>query len=92
MLESANITDAITTMKPKQYGRIRADDILKYILFNENAWISIKISLKFIPEGLLDNKTALGLAMAWRRTQKSLFELMMTQVNAAYMCCPASMS
>ena len=28
---------------------ILADDIFKYIFLNENFWISIKISLKFVP-------------------------------------------
>ena len=51
-------------MRPKQYGQIRADDIFKYIFLNENAWISIKNSLKLVPEGLIDNKTALGQVMA----------------------------
>ena len=33
-----------------------ADDIFKCILFNENIWISITISLKFVPNGPIDNK------------------------------------
>ena len=28
-----------------------AEDIFKRIFFNENVWISIKISLKFVPKG-----------------------------------------
>ena len=31
------------------------DDIFNRILFNENVWISIKISLKFVPKGPIDN-------------------------------------
>ena len=38
---------------------VLADDIFKCILLNENVWISIKISLKFIPKGPIDNITAL---------------------------------
>ena len=30
--------------------------IFKCISFNENVWISIKISLKFVPMGPIDNK------------------------------------
>ena len=41
-----------------------ADDILKCIFFNENAWISIKISLKFVTKGSIDNKSALIHKMA----------------------------
>ena len=34
---------------------------------NENVWISIKISLKFVPSGWIDNTPALVQIMAWRR-------------------------
>ena len=30
-------------------GRHFADDIFKWIFLNENVWIPIKISLKFVP-------------------------------------------
>ena len=35
-----------------------ADDIFNRILLNENVWISIKISLKFVPKGPIDNNPA----------------------------------
>ena len=38
---------------------IFADDIFKCIFLNENVWISIKISLKFVPKGPIDNILAL---------------------------------
>ena len=38
---------------------ILADDIFKYIFLNEKVRIWIKISLKFVPEGLIDNNQAL---------------------------------
>ena len=44
-----------------------ADDIFKCIFLNENVWISIKISLKFVPKGLINNIPALVQIMAWRR-------------------------
>ena len=34
---------------------------------NENIWISIKISLKFIPKGPINNIQALVQIMAWGR-------------------------
>ena len=40
-------------------AKVLADDILKYIFLNENARISIKISLKFVPKGPIDNNPAL---------------------------------
>ena len=35
-----------------------ADDIFKRIFLNENVRIIVKISLKFVPEGSNDNKSA----------------------------------
>ena len=37
---------------------ILADDIFKCIFLNENVRISIKISMKFIPKGPIDNNPA----------------------------------
>ena len=38
---------------------ILADDIFNCIFLNENVWIAIKISLKFVPKGPFDNNPAL---------------------------------
>ena len=43
------------TLRPKQNGRHFPDDIFKRIFLNENAWISLKISLKFVPNGPINN-------------------------------------
>ena len=43
----------VNALRPRQNGWRFADDIFKCIFLNENAWISIKIPLKFIPEGLI---------------------------------------
>ena len=60
------------------------DDIFKYIL-NEGVWISITISLKFIPKGPIDYKSALVQVVAWHRTgEKPLPESMLTQFTDAY--------
>ena len=65
---------------PRQNGRHFADDISKCIFLNENAWISIKISLKFIPKGQIDTFSALAQIMAWRRSgDKPLSEPMMVR-------------
>ena len=46
--------------------------------FNENVWISIKISLKFVPNRPINNIPALVQIMAWRRSgDKPLSEPMM---------------
>ena len=65
---------------------ILADDIFKHIFFNENVRILIEISLKFVPNGPIENKSALVRVMAWRRTcNKPLPEPMLTQFIDAYM-------
>ena len=57
-----------TTLRLRQNGRHFLDDIFKCIFLNENVWISIKISLKFVPKGPINNIPALVQIMAWRRT------------------------
>ena len=52
--------------------------MLKCILLNENVWIPIEISLKFVPKGSINNNPALLQIMAWRRLgDKPLSESMM---------------
>ena len=51
-------------MRPRQNERHFTDNIFKYIFFNENIWISIKISLKFVPKGPINNFPALVQIMA----------------------------
>ena len=46
---------------PGQDGRHFADDIFNCILLNENVWILVKISLKFVPKGPIDNNPGIGL-------------------------------
>ena len=68
----------INTLRPRQNGRHFADDIFKCVFFNENAWISLQISLKFVPKFRINNITALVQIMAWRRPgDKPLSEPMM---------------
>ena len=60
------------------------DDIFKSI-FNESVWITITISLKFIPKGPIDYNSALVQVEAWHRAgEKPLPESMLTQFNDAY--------
>ena len=40
----------INTLRPRQNGRHFPDDIFKCIFVNENIWISINITLKFVPK------------------------------------------
>ena len=55
------------TLRPRQNGCHFADDIFKGIFLNENALMSIKISLTFVPKGPINNIPSLVQIMAWRR-------------------------
>ena len=57
----------LNTLRLRQHGRRFADDTFKCIFLNENIRISIKISLKFVPKGPINNIPALVQIMAWRR-------------------------
>ena len=60
-------------LKPEQNHSHFSDDILKCIFLNENRYIFIQISLKFVPKGLNNSKSGLVQAMAWHRVgDKSL--------------------
>ena len=58
---------SVNTLKPRQNCRYFPDDISKCIFLNENVWILIKISLKFVSDGPINNIPALVQIMAWRR-------------------------
>ena len=71
----------INTLRPRQNGRHFADDIFKCIFLNENVWIPIEISLKFVPKSPINNIPALVQKMAWRRPgDKPLSEPMMVSL------------
>ena len=60
--------------------------IFKRIFLNKKFCISIRFSLKFVPKGPIDNKSALVQVMAWHRTgDKPLSEPMRTQFIDVYM-------
>ena len=57
----------LNTLRPRQNGCHFPDDIFKCIFLNDNVWIWIKSSLKFVPRGLINNIPALVQIMAWRQ-------------------------
>ena len=61
-----NLGLGVNTLRPRQNGRPYGDEILKSIFLNENVWIPIKISLKFVPKGPVNNIPALVQIMGWR--------------------------
>ena len=69
------------TLRLKQNGRHFQDDIFKRIFLHENVWISINISLKFVPRGTINNIPTLVQVMAWRRPgDKPFSEPMMVRL------------
>ena len=56
---------SVNTLRPRPNGRHFTDDIFKCIFLNENVWILIEISLKFVPNSLINNIPALDQMMAW---------------------------
>ena len=69
------------TLRPRQDGGNFPDDVFKCIFSNENAWIPIKISLRFVPNGPMNDIPALVRIMAWRRPgDKPLSEPMMVSL------------
>ena len=76
---------AVHSYPPGQNGRYSADDIFRCIFVNENFCILIKISLKYVPKGPIDNNPASVKIMAWCRIGgKPLSEPMLTWFIDAY--------
>ena len=71
----------INTLRPDQNGRHFPDDIFKCIFLNENVWISINITLKFVPSGPINNIPALVQITAWCQSgNKALSEPMLVSL------------
>ena len=71
----------VNTLRPKQNERHFTDDIFKCILLNENVWIMIKKSMKFVPKRPFTNIPALVQIMAWHRPgDKPLSEPMLVSL------------
>ena len=63
-LAYADMLICFNTLRPRQNGRHFPDDIFKCIFLNENVWISINISLKFVPRGPINDIPTLVQVMA----------------------------
>ena len=73
--------ESVNSLRPRQNGRYFADEIFKCIFLNENVWIPIKISLKFVSKVPINDIPALVQIMAWRRPgDKPLSEPMMVSL------------
>ena len=74
---------SIDSLWLRQNSRQFPHNILKCIFLNENIWILINISLKFIPKCPINNIPALVQIMAWRQPgNKPLSEPMIVSLLA----------
>ena len=76
----------INTLRPRPNGRHFADNTFKRIFLNENVGISIKISLKFVPKGPINNIPALVQVMAWRRQGDKPLTAPMVVILLTHIC------
>ena len=58
-VEAHSTENSLAHLPLDKMTAILADDIFKCIFLNENDWIPIQISLKFVPRSPIDNKPAL---------------------------------
>ena len=76
-----NFNGGLTYWGRDKNGRHFPDGIFKCFFFKENVSIAIKISLKFVLKGTINNIPALVQIMAWRRPgDKPLSEPMMVSL------------
>ena len=85
LMSVACLSKALNHIHPlTHWGRDKVDTIsqtFKCIFLNETFRITIKISLKFVPKGPINNIPALVQIMAWRRSgDKPLSESMMVRL------------
>ena len=58
---------SLNALRPRQNDHHFPEDSLKWLFLNENAWIPLKISLKFVPKFWIKNIPAFAQIMVWRR-------------------------
>ena len=75
----------LKTLRSRQNCPCFAEDIFKFLVLYENCCTLIWISLKFVPNGPIDNTSVLVETMAWCWTGDNPFsEMMITQFTDAY--------
>ena len=76
----------VNTLRPRQEGRHFADDTFKRIFLNENVRVLIKVSLRFVPKGPINNNSPLVQIMAWRRSGDKPLSESMTVCLLTHIC------
>ena len=93
-VETTSRPPAVARHPSRQRQNVRhfTDKIFKSFFLKENVWISIDISLKFVPKGTINNNPALVQIMAWHWSgYKPLSEAKMVSL-LMHICHWASMS
>ena len=81
LVVGVTIVQLVNSLRPRQNRCHYAYDVFKCSFSIENVWIPIKISLKFVPKGPINNIPVLVHIMAWRRPgDKPLSEPMMVRL------------
>ena len=81
----------VNTLKPRQNGRHFPDDIFKCIFLKIDLWISVKISLKFVTTGPINNIPLLVQIIACRRSWQAIIWTNDGWITDAYMRPSSSM-
>ena len=82
VLPSFSVLDVSLT----HWGRDTMVNIFKCIFLNENIWIAIKISLNFVPKGLINNISALVQIITWGRPGNKPFSEPMVVSLPTHIC------
>ena len=76
----------IYSLRQRRNRRHFGDDSFRCIFLNENVFISIKFSLKFIPKGPITNISALVQIMAWRQPDNKPLSESMVIILLPHIC------
>ena len=80
------------TLRPRQNGRNFPDYFFKCIFMNESTWISIKISLTFVPGGPVNNSPSLVQIMAWRLSGHRPLSIMACRLTGVKHICVSKLT
>ena len=86
LIETAPSALVFNSSPLDQNGHHFADDIFKRIFLEENGRILIRISLKFVSKGQIDNESALVWVIAWRRTSDTPLPEPMLTCSLTHIC------
>ena len=86
MVDCAADKQDINILRPGQNCRHYADVIFKWLFLNENVWMLLKISLKFVPKFRISNTLKLVQIMAWPRPGNTPLSGLMRASFLTHMC------